>query len=589
MNSFTTNHIPRPAISVVLPVYNHATFLREAIDSVLSQEGLLELIVVNDGSTDPAVISILKSYDHPRLKVIDQKNGGISAALNRGFEEARGRFLTWISADNRFKPGALRCMQEFLQNHRKVSLVYANVSLIDQNGAPYQGNTYRPINLRNNTLRLPHQSDTLWEFADNFINACFLYRHDDANFVGRYNEKFRGFEDYDYWLRLSFAGKISHLDSDTPLYDYRIHEESLTHTLSWDKMREECRQLIANIKRQKSLLQQPLRTELTNATELPAVFSALQASRVWCSKTSVGTAGSILTLSTENKHLGNAELSSVTVDASSFYHQGFASTFVQEQFAITTLQRTVDEQTRQLHIPTIETQPRILLRARDDNFLACAPHEGSKRTLLIFCPDFREEKSFLGLKKTTSQRLVSLLSETIKQLRDFTFVLYCQTKAERTTADKINLELSNNQNLRIIDVCDQQGDCLQESLLYAVSSVDEIFAILPNQTAETSCLIELRLLSVVAALSRLPLIVAFADQEHFAKEIGSSSDIVSQFLYRELLDTPHCFCAALAGNDIAQTILGASLQNTPHQLDEWLETTTLDFLGKRVVSFLTCP
>src|SRR5574337_314358 len=106
-----------PLISIVLPTYNGAAYLRESLDSCLNQSFQdLELIVVDDGSTDDTE-TILGSYSDPRLRVLKQSNQGLAAALNAGFAQTRGRFLSWTSDDNLYLPEAMAVMCRYLEEH----------------------------------------------------------------------------------------------------------------------------------------------------------------------------------------------------------------------------------------------------------------------------------------------------------------------------------------------------------------------------------------------------------------------------------------------------------------------------------------
>ena len=84
----------KPLVSVCCAYYNRSEFLRSTINGLLAQDyPNFELVVVNDGSTDPAVRSILDSYQDPRLRVIHQSNTGFVAAIRRAIDESRGQYI----------------------------------------------------------------------------------------------------------------------------------------------------------------------------------------------------------------------------------------------------------------------------------------------------------------------------------------------------------------------------------------------------------------------------------------------------------------------------------------------------------------
>jgi glycosyltransferase involved in cell wall biosynthesis len=219
-------------VSVVLPVYNHGKYLRESIESVLSQTySKIELIIVNDGSTD-STITVLQNYRaHPKIKILDQPNKKLPAALNNGFRLAQGEYLTWTSADNRMFPRQVEFQVDFLRRHPDISMVFANYQIIDDAGRLLHGSKF------NEWLQVPYGSPNIYlpknvgelNFVPlNFIGPCILYRASAAAAVGVYDESLVGVEDYDYWMRMNRLFRIAHIDLSDPLYQYRIHEDSMT-------------------------------------------------------------------------------------------------------------------------------------------------------------------------------------------------------------------------------------------------------------------------------------------------------------------------------------------------------------------------
>ena len=93
-----TTHLT-PTISCIVPVYNSARFIGEALDSILNQQhSVSQIVVVDDGSTDD-LDAALSNYDQ-RISVIRQENRGPAAARNRGIQESNGEFLTFLDADD---------------------------------------------------------------------------------------------------------------------------------------------------------------------------------------------------------------------------------------------------------------------------------------------------------------------------------------------------------------------------------------------------------------------------------------------------------------------------------------------------------
>jgi glycosyltransferase involved in cell wall biosynthesis len=205
-----------PAISIIIPTYNQAGFLRETLSSIESQTYTdFEVIIVNDGSTDETP-KVLKDYeDLPWCTVITQPNQRLPVALNNGFRIARGNYLTWTSSDNILLPRMLEILKESLDRYPDISLVYGDWQLIDD-----QGKICRDV-------RTP-KYDRYLLMRINYINACFMYRHECQEEYGLYNPEYLYVEDWEYWWRM--AQKYKMLRVPQILYQYRIHEKCLTNT-----------------------------------------------------------------------------------------------------------------------------------------------------------------------------------------------------------------------------------------------------------------------------------------------------------------------------------------------------------------------
>jgi polysaccharide pyruvyl transferase CsaB len=225
-------------VTIVLPAYNGADMIGEAIETVLNQTySHFELIIINDGSKDETG-AIADDYARrdSRIRVVHQENRKIPRTLSRGFQMARGEFLTWTSCDNRMKPDFLARMVESLQRHPTWDLIYANMDIIGEDGSYLRGSDWyagyqRPTGSEH--VYLPDAPDELNVWANNYIGAAFMYRSRVAYLIGDYSAHRFTTEDYDYWMRVNAMGTLRHADFDAPIYDYRFHDKSLT---SQDKL-----------------------------------------------------------------------------------------------------------------------------------------------------------------------------------------------------------------------------------------------------------------------------------------------------------------------------------------------------------------
>ncbi len=126
----------KPLVSIVIPVYNGSNYMREAIDSALSQDyDNLEIIVINDGSTDGGKTKeIAKSYGN-KIKYLEKENGGVSTALNLGIKEMKGEYFSWLSHDDRYYPNKISTQVNYLIEHDlldKKVITYTDYDVINE-------------------------------------------------------------------------------------------------------------------------------------------------------------------------------------------------------------------------------------------------------------------------------------------------------------------------------------------------------------------------------------------------------------------------------------------------------------------------
>lgn len=200
-----------PLVSIVLPTCNGSRYLRQSVDSCLNQTHRdIELIVVDDGSTD-GTADIIGSYTDRRVTCVRHgKNRGLPEALNTGFGIASGKFMTWTSDDNYYVPEAIEKMLRYLAGGA-CEFVYCDFF------------AFRGDDPASSVLRRPPDSP----LADsNTIGSCFLYTSRVRDTVGKYDAGAVLAEDYDYWLRVSKKFRMGHLPE--ALYYYRLHDRSLT-------------------------------------------------------------------------------------------------------------------------------------------------------------------------------------------------------------------------------------------------------------------------------------------------------------------------------------------------------------------------
>lgn len=128
----------KPLVSIVIPVYNGSNYVRYAIDSALAQDyHPLEVVVVNDGSTDGGETeSICLGYGD-RIRYFDKENGGVATALNFAIEKANGEYVSWLSHDDAYFPNKVSKQMSRLEELKKVGkpvILSCDIETIDENG-----------------------------------------------------------------------------------------------------------------------------------------------------------------------------------------------------------------------------------------------------------------------------------------------------------------------------------------------------------------------------------------------------------------------------------------------------------------------
>lgn len=202
-------------ISIVLPTYNGEKYLKQSINSILTQSHIgWELILIDDCSKDrtPDIVDWYAESDSRIIAVHNETNQRLPGSLNIGFSMAQGQYLTWTSDDNLYMPNALEVMARYLDSHEDIYMVRGAMDIIDEKGEIIaQSEEYRDERM----------------YTDNCLGACFMYRREVRDRIGDYDIDTFCAEDYDYWLRvLESFGKIASIDQT--LYQYRRHEASLS-------------------------------------------------------------------------------------------------------------------------------------------------------------------------------------------------------------------------------------------------------------------------------------------------------------------------------------------------------------------------
>lgn len=236
----------RALVSVIVPCYNQAHYLGQAVNSVMNQTlDLWELIIVNDGSTDntrEVAMSFAEADD--RVRYVEQHNRGVSAARNRGLELATGRYIQFLDSDDFIAPTKFAVQVELLRRDAtaKPSIAYCDYSFCDATDSS-KLITHGQLNEPRFILRRPLcDLAARWETdlsipIHSFLFDIRLFRDRGI----RFDETLPNHEDWDCWLQL-FAIDPPLLHSDARLATYRKQARSMSsnRALMWKGMEMVC-------------------------------------------------------------------------------------------------------------------------------------------------------------------------------------------------------------------------------------------------------------------------------------------------------------------------------------------------------------
>ena len=216
----------KPLVSIVIPLYNGANYVEEALKSAIEQSyERIEIVVVNDGSTDNGAGKAICDRYADKIVYLEKENGGCASALNYGIRHAKGEFISWLSHDDIYDKTKVEKQLAFYDRYdlRKDNTIVSNVgSLVDSQGKRI------PHPVRKDTGFLPSQqafSYMLFKSCPNgcglLIPKCIFERH------GFFDESLRFVLDWNLWLKFALSGVDFYFD-DESLVANRVHSMQVT-------------------------------------------------------------------------------------------------------------------------------------------------------------------------------------------------------------------------------------------------------------------------------------------------------------------------------------------------------------------------
>ena len=600
----------------------------------------LELVVIDDGSTDRTAAILENLGRKHSFILIHQPNAGLAAALNRGFAEVSGIFVSWTSADNCYLKGSLERLADYLLTHPDVALAYANVQLIDASGKPATHSRYRPQDQDpqdSSRLLLPLAADTLAEINDNFINACFMYRRTVVWETGNYRSDLLGFEDYDYWLRIHRSNNIAHIDSDEILYRYRLHQHSLSAQLKADELHHaqySAVETTRGLRKLKSITPfLPLYCELL--ADSPAAQAAVktleQVGYSVVKQSASKVKDEIYRLGYQEEPLASTSSSgpdyraikqvlgiypSCFFSATDFSHRSHLCRLLVPSTpsiaaAVSAGEKISAAKNCSVILPALNLSP-ALLRSRDSFYQAVLPPAKSNGVILVFPPDSPSLQNEFEPDNSQSichyQWSMSVLKQCVTQIPDFTWVFYCNKKRQSASIQSLIEGTNNAKNIVLIDSSDENQNSLDGaglSLLYVLSSVDVVFSAKSPKYSIASML-ELRVeaalaaaagISIVSLTEKPPPIDKCTSQELCCPEISEARAAAA--VAASVFPIPHLslvYCDSSCSRSLSfipqlrksikQQLKTAGIFPHPSSLDDYLASTGCAYIGSKLLGML---
>ena len=268
----------RPKISVVVPVYGHFGYLQNCLGSLANQgQAAFEIVCIDDGSPDPRVSLLMDELQdkHPRLIVHRELcNTGISSVQNLAVEMARGEFVAFLDCDDAFVPNALETVCIALQAMPEVDYLFTDRIDVDETGETIRIAHYGGYD----RLKFKSQDLIAEDLLDGMVASHLkVIRRSVYQAVGGCEDKYSGVQDWDLALRIAQSHKLYYLAQ--PLYQHRVHKQSVTRRSNIAQLRKTNAVLRQHLERWRSLVAERPEAHIFKLADMPVPLEQLK--RIW--------------------------------------------------------------------------------------------------------------------------------------------------------------------------------------------------------------------------------------------------------------------------------------------------------------------
>ncbi len=225
----------QPDVSVIVPTYNRAPFIGEALRSALAQEGVETEIIVVDGASSDETLAEVRRHA-PQARILSEPDRGVAEARNKGIAMARAPWIAFLDADDVWKPDKLRLQLELVRRDPEVAFVFCDAWQF-QHGGEVILESFLATRARYPQLPKHAVGEDLWVFDTdmaveimhtNYIvtTSTAMVRTEAARAVEGFDPTLKVCEDYEFWLRVAKGRKVGVVER--PLVGYRHHGTSLS-------------------------------------------------------------------------------------------------------------------------------------------------------------------------------------------------------------------------------------------------------------------------------------------------------------------------------------------------------------------------
>ena len=220
-----------PKVSIIIPCFNYAKYVKDAIDSVKAQTyDNIECVVVDDGSSDNSIEVIAQAIDGDnRFKLVKQPNCGVAQTRNRGAVESTGMYLMFLDADDALLPHAVSELLPSLQRDRTLGQVYGKLAIMNEDGR---------VSPKIPDWPTPYSAIDQVQHFKNQVPSCNMLRREAFFRAGGFRQHTAPQEDAELWARIPLIGYNAAMVTVKPIYKYRIHDGAATSDIRAGKATE---------------------------------------------------------------------------------------------------------------------------------------------------------------------------------------------------------------------------------------------------------------------------------------------------------------------------------------------------------------